>query len=64
MSGFLAMGGYGFYVWMAYGGTALAIIAELCALRMRRRRALREARVPIADTPTTVSRMGATGGAD
>jgi heme exporter protein CcmD len=39
MSDFLAMGGYGFYVWMAYGGTALVIVAELWTLRARRRAA-------------------------
>ncbi len=39
MSNFLAMGGYGFYVWTAYGVTALAIVAELLALRARRRAA-------------------------
>ena len=37
---FLAMGGYGFYVWSAYGVTALAVIAELLALRARRRAAM------------------------
>jgi heme exporter protein D len=37
MSEFLAMGGYGFYVWGAYGVAALAIAAELMALRARRR---------------------------
>ena len=36
---FFAMGGYGYYVWMAYGVTALAIVAELLALRTRRRAA-------------------------
>jgi heme exporter protein D len=40
MSEFLAMGGYGFYVWGAYGVTALAIVVELLALRARRRAAL------------------------
>jgi heme exporter protein D len=40
MSEFFAMGGYGYYVWSAYGVTALAIIAELLALRARRRAAL------------------------
>jgi len=39
MSEFLAMGGYGFYVWGAYGVTAFVIIAELVALRARRRAA-------------------------
>jgi heme exporter protein D len=36
VSEFLAMGGYGFYVWGAYGVAALAVIAELLALRVRR----------------------------
>jgi len=40
MSEFLAMGGYGFYVWGAYGVTALAIVVEIVALRARRRAAL------------------------
>ena len=40
MSEFLAMGGYGFYVWGAYGVTALAVAVELLALRARRRAAL------------------------
>jgi heme exporter protein D len=39
MSEFLAMGGYGFYVWGAYGVTVLVIVAELVALRARRRAA-------------------------
>ena len=37
MSEFFAMGGYGFYVWGAYGVTALAVMVELLALRARRR---------------------------
>ena len=40
MNEFFAMGGYGFYVWGAYGVTALAIVVELLALRARRRTAL------------------------
>ena len=39
MSEFLAMGGYGFYVWGAYGVAALAIVAEIVVLRARRRAA-------------------------
>ena len=49
VGGFFAMGGYGFYVWGAYGVTALAIAAELLALRARRRAAAaanREAPAP------------------
>jgi heme exporter protein CcmD len=30
-----------FYVWMAYGMAALAILADIVALRLRRGRALR-----------------------
>jgi len=32
---------HGFYLWMSYGGTALAVLAEIIALRARRARALR-----------------------
>ena len=39
MSEFFAMGGYGLYVWGAYGVTALVIVGELVALRARRRAA-------------------------
>ena len=40
---FLTMGGYAFYVWMAYGVTALAIVLEIVSLRGRARRTLRDA---------------------
>ena len=53
MSDFLAMGGYGWYVWMAYGATVVAIAAELLALRARRRRSLIEARLAEPDIPVT-----------
>ena len=45
MSNFLAMGGYGFFVWMSYGATAVVLIAEVLALRAKRRSVLAEARV-------------------
>ena len=32
---------HGFYLWMAYGVTALAVIAEIAVLRMQRAMALR-----------------------
>jgi len=41
---FLAMGGYGFYVWGSYVVCAGVIGAEILALRQRRRAALAEAR--------------------
>jgi heme exporter protein D len=37
---FLHMGGYGWYVWGAYGVTTVLVIAEVVALRSRRRRAV------------------------
>ncbi|HVO87312.1 MAG TPA: heme exporter protein CcmD [Casimicrobiaceae bacterium] len=40
MSEFFYMGGYAWYVWMAYGAFALAIVIEVLALRARRRRAI------------------------
>jgi heme exporter protein D len=36
-SDFFAMGGYAFYVWGAYGVTAIGIVAELWLLARRRR---------------------------
>jgi len=45
MTDFLAMGGYAFYVWGAYGVTALALVTEILSLRARRRAALAEAQV-------------------
>jgi heme exporter protein D len=34
---FLAMGGYGFYVWGSYAVTFVLIAAEIVLLRLRRR---------------------------
>ena len=45
MMDFFAMGGYAFYVWGAYGITAVVVIAEVLAVRARRRAALTEARL-------------------
>jgi heme exporter protein D len=39
MMQFLDMGGYGFYVWGAYGVTALAIVIEVVGVRARLRAA-------------------------
>ena len=41
-SDFAAMGGYGLYVWGSFGAGALVVVAELAALRARRK-ALRHA---------------------
>lgn len=40
---FFAMGGYGFYVWGAYGVTALALVLEVTSLRARSRAAAKVA---------------------
>lgn len=45
MTSFFEMGGYAWYVWMAYGAVAAAIVAETIALRRRGRRALATARM-------------------
>ena len=50
MMEFLKMGGYGFYVWGAYGITAVVLVAEVISVRRRRRRALEEARLTTPDT--------------
>ncbi|MBC7734923.1 MAG: heme exporter protein CcmD [Bacteriovorax sp.] len=43
-SEFFAMGGYGFYVWGSFGMTALVMLGELIALRLRRQALLRAVR--------------------
>lgn len=62
MSEFLAMGGYAWYVWMAYGAAALAVVIEIAAVRARRRRAFEQLRMSTADQPGTPSMLGARGG--
>jgi len=44
MSEFFAMGGYAFYVWGAYGVTALVLVAEVVAVRSRLKAAREAAR--------------------
>ncbi|MCL2309340.1 MAG: heme exporter protein CcmD [Proteobacteria bacterium] len=44
MSEFFAMGGYAFFIWMAYGMAALLIVLEIVAVRAHRQRALQLAR--------------------
>jgi heme exporter protein D len=48
MSEFFAMGGYAWYVWMAYGAAAVAIAIEVATVRARRRRAFEELRMSVA----------------
>ncbi len=40
MNEFLAMGGYGFFVWGSYGVTAAVLVIEFLFLRARRRAAM------------------------
>ena len=40
---FLAMGGHGLYVWLAYGTTALVVLANVLGVRRARIRYFREA---------------------
>lgn len=53
---FWAMGGHGLYVWGSYGVTALLVLAEIVALRVRsvstRRRLAREAWASISGART------------
>ena len=41
---YLSMGGYGFYVWGAYGVAALAIVIEIVSVRARARAAAKLAK--------------------
>jgi heme exporter protein D len=50
MAEFFNMGGYGFYVWTAYGITALVIVIELATLRSRRHTAIEEAQLSGPET--------------
>jgi len=53
MSAFFAMGDYGWYVWTAYGVTALVIVVEIVMLRAHRRRTLVEAKLAEPEMPVT-----------
>ena len=56
LSDFLAMGGYGLFVWGSLGACALVCIAEPLALTLKRRALLREAREQIqADAGQSVA---------
>jgi heme exporter protein CcmD len=55
MSGFPEMGGYGPYVWGAYGISAIVIAVELLILRIRARAALAEARETSPDSLTAAT---------
>lgn len=44
LDNFLAMGGYGLYVWGSYGVTLVLIVAELVVLARRKRNAVERIR--------------------
>jgi heme exporter protein D len=44
MSDFLSMGGFGMYVWAAYGVTAVLVIVEVIGMLAHRRTVHRQAR--------------------
>ena len=49
LSEFVAMGGYGLYVWTSFGVTALCMLWEVLALRRRHAAAIAGARESIHD---------------
>ncbi len=51
MSEFLAMGGYAWYVWMAYGAAVVAVAVEIAAVHARRKRAFELARMSVEPLP-------------
>jgi heme exporter protein CcmD len=57
MSAFLAMGGYAWYVWMAYGAVALVVLAESLAVSTRLRRARAAARSVGNSAPAPAARI-------
>ena len=54
---FIAMGGYGLYVWGSFGVTALVMTAEVVSLRARRK-ALRELEHDPHDDPAQAKFRG------
>ena len=42
MKEFLAMGGYGFYIWLSYGVVAVVLIANIWILFQQKKRIVRE----------------------
>lgn len=49
---FLAMGGHGLYVWLAYGSTITVVLANVLSVRLARKRFLREARALVRRNET------------
>ena len=49
---FLAMGGHGLYVWLAYGSTVTVVLANVLSVRLARKRFLREAQALVRRNET------------
>ena len=49
---FLAMGGHGLYVWLAYGSTIAVVLANVLSVRLARKRFLREAQALVRRNET------------
>ncbi|MEE8078473.1 MAG: heme exporter protein CcmD [Pseudomonadales bacterium] len=49
---FLAMGGHGLYVWLAYGSTITVVLANVLSVRLARKRFLREAQALVRRNET------------
>jgi heme exporter protein CcmD len=49
---FFAMGGYGWYIWWAYGALAAVLALEITAVRSRRKAVVEEARLTAPETAT------------
>lgn len=47
LSDFLAMGGHGLYVWLAYGAVALFLVGYTGAIQRRRKRIMAELRFQV-----------------
>jgi heme exporter protein D len=58
MSEFLAMGGHGFFVWGSYLVCAIVVIAEVLAVRSRRRAAIEAAQAATPE-PQPPAALGA-----
>ena len=52
MNEFLAMGGYGFYVWGAYLVTFVVLVVEILAVRARQRKTVAQAIAAVAPDGT------------
>jgi heme exporter protein D len=58
MTEFLALGGYAWFVWMAYGAAVVVIVGEIAMVRARRKRAFQRLRMAADARPHVVSAEG------